>query len=144
MHKNIFPLFITFLGIATAYVFYAVWHTEETPFGDSITQTSKEISQTETIDQSYKKSLPSKNSTVKTTSTLTTTHHKTINKKEPNVYSVSSETPEETQEVYEALVPESYDDTVAEAQEAFSSLDETVLEIQDRLDIPMMEIDEEE
>ena len=144
MHKNIFPLFITFLGIVAAYTFYAVWHTEEPELNNPTQQTSKELSQTEPTEKKHIKSLPSKSSTVKTTPSLVTVKNKTMHNEEPSTSSMVSETQEETREVYEALVPESYDDTVTEAQTAFTSLDATVLKMQEHLDAEMENINIEE
>lgn len=145
MHKNIFPLFITFLGIVTAYTFYTVWHTDEPELNNPTLQTSKELSQTEPTVKEYIKSLPSKSNTVKTTPSLVAVKNETMHDEEPSTSSMVIETQEETREVYEALVPESYDDTVIEAQAAFTSLDATVLKMQEHLDAEMenMNIEEE-
>ena len=144
MHKNIFPLFIVSLGIVTAYVFYAVWHIEEPTLNNPTIQASKETSQAESINKEYTKSIASKDATVKTIPSPASSQNKITNKEEPNVSSLVYETPEEIQETYEALTPESHDDTVAEAQTAFASIDDTVLEMQEHLDTQMMETEQTE
>lgn len=138
MRKNIFPIFITSLGLFTAYVFYALWHTDEV----NPSQVNNQSINTETTNKEYTKSIASKDATVKTIPSLASSQNKITNKEEPNVFSLVYETPEEIQEAYEALTPESHDDTVAEAHTAFASIDDAVLEMQEHLDTQMVETEQ--
>ena len=91
MRKNIFPIFITSLGLFTAYVFYALWHTDEV----NPSQVNNQSINTETTNKEYTKSIASKDATVKTIPSLASSQNKITNKEEPNVSSLVYETPEE-------------------------------------------------
>lgn len=144
MHKNIFPLLVVLLGIVTAYTFYAVWHSDELEENNPVQQISKELSQTEPTEKKHIKSPLSKSNTVKTTPSLIAAQNKIKAVEKPNVSSMVLETPKQTQEVYESLIPENYDEINEQSSTAFSTLDATVLNMQEHLDTEMQNINTEE
>ena len=139
MRANIFPIFITSLGLFTAYVFYALWHTDE-------------VNPSQANNQSISTEITPKHFTPKKRITSTVVNIEDVNierKKDIKKESLAEtlplgmkETEEQTQEAYEALIPENYDNTVIEAQEAFVSLDDAVLEMQEHLDTQMLETEQ--
>ena len=145
MHKNIFPLFITSLGLITVYVFYAVWHTEE-PTLANLTPNSPQTTITE--DHSYTDhtiiDVSSPSHIKNKPKTVTATQASKTNSIESHTSSFVSATPEEVEEQYEEMIPESYSDTLTQAEAAFASMDAAVLEMQERIDTPMVETEQTE
>ncbi len=145
MHKSIFPLFITYLGLITAYTFYAVWQTEE-PTLTNLTPKSPQTTITEDhgytdhtiIDVSSPSHIKNK------PKIATTTQDSKTNTVESHTSSFVHETPEEVEEQYEDMIPESYSDTLTQAEAAFASMDAAVLEMQERIDTPMVETEQTE
>ncbi len=145
MQKNIFPLFIISLGLITVYVFYAVWHTEEPTLKNLTAQTTQITTQTEQKGTNYIDTQLSKYTNIKNKPTVvTTTQVHSANKEEPRASSFVHETPEEVEEQYEEMIPESYSGTLTQAEAAFASMDATVLEMQERIDTPMVETEQTE
>jgi len=145
MHKNILPLFITSLGLITAYVFYVVWHTEEATLTNLTSKSSKttiikghaytDNKLTNVSQLPHVKNKPNTAIVMQASKT---------NSVESHACSFVYETPQEVEEQYEAMIPESYDDTLTQAEAAFASIDAAVLEMQERIDTPIVETEQTE
>ena len=128
MHKNIFPLLITFLGIVTAYTFYTVWHTDEM-------SPSQANSQSLNAENKPKDFIPKKRVT---SNTLNMKDVEIQRKKDIKISSENNkdtyknntlkptpqEMQEQTQEVYASLTPDSYEEVQQQAESAFEAIDE--------------------
>ena len=138
MKKYIFPLFITSLGLFTAYVFYALWHTEEVNPPKQIEKPQEKV----IADLSTKPIIPKTTFVVPEASLETHTQEaeeKEMLQEMDKQASIPSLTPEQmqaqTEAVYDSLTPEDYDETMQEANEAFEALDAHV----EALDVKLAE-----
>jgi hypothetical protein len=134
MHKNIFPLFITSLGIVTAYVFYALWHTEavtSSTLTTTTTQTPPPLRRKDTNTLSTTHSVkPMKKID---TSVVATHKHKTVDNASHAVALDANQIEEQAEEVYEALVPDNYDEINEQSRVAFNALDAAVIEMNEQI-----------
>ena len=142
MKAYIFPLFITSLGLFAAYVFYALWHTEEVNPPKVVEKSQKKVM---VEDLSNKKIIPKKNLNENrpvVPEASPETHSQLSDEKEMSSMMEKQETipnltPEQmetkTQAVYDALTPEDYEETMSEASEAFEALDAHVEEVDAKL-----------
>lgn len=133
MRDKLFPIFITLLGLLTAYAFYALWHTEEL---SSPTEQQEQIKEKQVIDLANKKIIPRQRPIVsipevslESPKISKKTEKKTIEeieKHEKLVFQLSDKLEEKTQTIYDSLIPEEHEEIMAEASEAFDRLDELV------------------
>jgi len=146
MKQYFFPVFITLLGLFTAYAFYAVWHVEEVNTHDIVNQTQqeksiKEFSEKETLPKNTlvvpKESLPLGSPDI---------NEETIEEEIEKLEKIPNLTPQEmeakTQEIYEALTPEDYEETMEEANTAFEELDAHTEATREKLAQEMQAIEE--
>lgn len=133
MKSYIFPLFITLLGLFAAYVFYALWHSEEVNPPKALETSKKNIVE----DLANKEIIPKSTLTVPEASLETRSQE--VDEKEMQEMMGKQEdipnlTPQQmqvqTQAVYDSLTPEDYEETMEEATVAFEQLD-TMVEEQD-------------
>jgi hypothetical protein len=130
MRTNIFPIFITGLGLFTAYVFYALWHTEAvTPstLATTTTQTPPPPRRRDTNTLSITHSVKPMRKI--DTSVVATHKHKTVDNASQAVALDVNQIEEQTEEVYEALLPDNYDEINEQSRVAFNALDATVMEM---------------
>ena len=145
MKRYFFPIFITFLGFFTAYVFYALWHTEEVNPPKVVEHKKSKVIE----DLSDTPVIPKHTVAVPKTS-LNTDAQVPDKKKIPSIITkqkaIPNLTPEQmeakTQAVYDALTPEDYEETMSEASEAFEALDAHVEEVDAKLAEQMEGIEE--
>ena len=121
MRKNIFPIFITGLGIFTAYVFYALWHTDEV----NPSQANNQSINTETTPKHF---TPKKRITSTALNTEDIKISPIIDDKDTNKNNTPQLTQQEmqdkTEEVYASLTPDSYEEVQQQAELAFEAIDE--------------------
>ena len=130
MHKNIFPLFITSLGLITAYVFYALWHTEAVTSSTLVTSTTQALpplkrKDINTLSATHVVKPMKKTDTVK----VATNKQKIVHNTTQTVAIDTNKIEEQTEEVYEALLPDNYAEVNEQSRVAFNALDTTAIEI---------------
>lgn len=136
MKRYFFPIFITFLGVFTAYAFYAFWHTEEVNPPKVVEHKKSKVIE----DLSDMPVIPKH--TVAVPKTSVKIDAQILDKKKiPSIITKQKAIPNltpkqiesQTQAVYDALTPEDYEETMSEADEAFEVLDTHVEEVDARL-----------
>lgn len=134
MKKYFFPIFITALGLFTAYVFYALWHSEELSPPKKVKQTKTNMEQDHSMGNMT--SQRSSDLTVPDASMSQQVEEHMV-EEELSKEDISSKTPEQlqaqTDEVYESLTPENHEETMEAAAEAFEQLDTYVEELDAQL-----------
>lgn len=126
MKQYFFPIFIISLGLFTAYVFYALWHTEEV-------NPSNQVEKPHTIiheNLSNKHVIPKSVFTVPDASLDMNSQlddekelQQMTTEQEDAPYLTPEQRKTQTEAVYDALIPEDYEETIQEANEAFVALD---------------------
>lgn len=126
MKKYIFQIFITFLGLFTAYAFYALWHTEEVNPPKVVKKQQEKIVEElsgNTIIPKITLAVPEANLGTQTQEA----EEKVILEEMTKHKDIPNLTPEQmqaqTEAVYDFLTPEDYDETMQEAEKAFEQLD---------------------
>jgi len=121
MIKKLFPLFITLFGLFTAYIFYAFWHSEEI-------NPSKIKVEKKTIKDI---SLENKKIISKTTTTTPTIIKSIKHKIFPVPKNFQSEImiEEQSEDIYDELRPDTQQEFIEEAKEAFEMFDTQVIEM---------------
>ncbi len=145
MKQYFFPLFITTLGLFTAYVFYALWHSEEVNFPEVIESPKERVIE----DLANKEIIPK--STLSVPETSLDTHSQAADEKEmqemmENQENIPNLTPKQmqaqTEAVYDSLTPDDYEETMEEANAAFDALDNHVEALDAKLAEEMQDIEE--
>jgi hypothetical protein len=137
MKRYLFSVVIVFLVFAASYLFYTLWHSEETVSVDTSSQERKAtVSQHPQRPKYTKQSVPGTSISVEPVQT---------DRDDPSeALGISAlDTPplpndeqysQKTKELYEALTPEEHEETMREAQEAFEALDDEIVpQIEERL-----------
>jgi len=146
MKKYFFVVFIILLGLFTAYAFYAVWHVEEVNTHDIINQTQqekpiKELTEKEIISQNVL-SVPEESLRIESPAV----DEEIIEEKIEKLENIPNFTPQQmeaqTQEIYESLTPEDYEETMEEANTAFEEIDAHIESTKEKLAQEMQAIEE--
>jgi len=138
MKEKLFTAFIILLGVLTAFAFYAFWHTEpqsnvpnKNDTSPSAINTSKkhegivdDVVHTEVLP-SEKKEINVKN--IKIEETIQEMESIDLS------YDNQEEKQADTQDIYEALLPDDYEETIEQANETFDALDEHVRKVDEML-----------
>lgn len=124
MRVHVYPILITSLGLLAGFAFYKLYHTAATPPPITITSEDKRVEDSivfeEQMPLDYETSSV-KHATIKREPINIPTVEKEIQYQEEQI---AIETPEETQEIYNAMTPDNYDETMEKANEAFAALDD--------------------
>jgi hypothetical protein len=141
MNEKFFTTIIILMGLFTAYLFYALWHSEtldQTPNEEPKVQDSNQI----TEDLSNKKIIPRKQLVVPegpAQVSVTTIEDKDVQAIIETHKSIVFQSPqlfqEKTEEVYSQLRPDEHDEIMNEANEAFSRLDEQIITYEPEEDV---------
>jgi len=146
-------LFILFVGMVLSMIVYAVWQTasydnkvSKVLIPKNVDEIEEEINKTKTMRTTVvvpdvKTDTSIENKTIDRDITI----DKEIEAAEKRV-DIDVGTPEkmqaQTQEVYDALVPDDYEETIEEAQSAFEALDEHVAKVDARITEEQLGIEE--
>lgn len=114
MRVKIYPILITSLGLLAGYTFYSLYHT----VAPKQTITKNTISIDEPID--LQKQLPLEPQI--TAKKLTKLTLPTVGK-ETQTEHTSIENPKQTQEIYDAITPDNYEEIIEQANEAFVTVE---------------------
>jgi len=124
MKDKLFPIFITVFGLFTAYVFYALWHSEEI----NPPKINHEQNSSINISLENKKMIPKSSQDLQP---VVNTVPKVLPK--PKRFKDKREIEETTQEIYQTLLPDAQDEFIEEAKEAFDMLDSKIMEMEEKL-----------
>lgn len=147
MKHYIVPIFITILGLITAYMFYAFWHTEEINPPKQITKKTQEkvnedLSTHEVIPRS---TLIVPDEVPTSTSAMAEQEKKELEAMMAEADKIVALTPQQmdkqTQAIYESLIPENHEETMEAAAEAFEELDSYVAALDSRLAEEMADVE---
>ena len=124
MRVHVYPILIISLGLLAGFAFYTLYHTAATPPPTTVTLEDK------TRDDSmvFEEQMP-------LDSEISSIKHASIKRSPIKIPTVEKEiqnqtaqrvmeTPEHTQEIYDAMTPDNYDETMEKANEAFTALDD--------------------
>lgn len=132
MGNRLYYVFILLLAFIAAYLFYALWHTEEVNPKPQKPIPSSKIKE----DLSDKELSPKKDlklsplqSTVSEDNKLKQTTQTSEEKKQTSAFQNMKE---KTQNTYDALVPARYEEITEEADIGFEELDDEVMEIEEQ------------
>ena len=124
MRTKIFSIFITLLGLFTAYAFYMFWHADNINFSESIQEVKKESS--DKIITPKKENFQSDSKTL--VNPKKESNDKIISEEIKIVKELQSLTIDkieaQTDAVYDALASDDFEETMVEAEEAFAVLDQ--------------------
>lgn len=134
MKKQLFNVLIVLLSALVLFALYnTFWKTQESakhieeqnpaPYIEEDTY----ISEIETIDESKEESISINRPTVNKTTIPFVSSKK--DKPLSVVYDTHEEMEEHTEDIYDALVPDDHEESIANADEAFETLDTQVLEV---------------
>ncbi len=145
MKKYIFPLFIATVASFAVYIFILFWHTED----KSMTQVSSETPQKNPIENLSGKIPIPKPATVpirqfKAIDKNTTDEVLTDAGIDPDVPKMLNEVPEDTEKIYESLLPENYSETMDDAQVAFGEMESKAVEFEEQVAEEMDDIKAQE
>ena len=141
MKQHKFSIFIILLGCFTAYVFYIFWHNEEINPPKMLEEKPEKIVQ----DLTNKKTIPKKNQFNRPVLSQSIKNIPVENKMldGTNESIVTQEQlQEQTEEVYESLVPDNYEESMEEAAMAFERLDVDLEVIDEKLADEMAAVEE--
>ena len=138
MKEKLFTAFIILLGVLTAFAFYAFWHTEPQSNVPSKNDTSPSAINTSgkhegiVDDVVHTEVLPSEKKEINVKNIKI---EETIQEMESIdlSYDNQEEMQADTQDIYEALLPDDYEETIEQANEAFDALDEHVRKVDEML-----------
>ena len=123
MRVNVYPILITSLGLLAGFAFYTLYHTAATPPPITITSEDKRVEDSIVFEEQTP--LGSETSSVKHASIkhLPITIPTVEKEIQHQAAQIAIETPEHTQEIYDAITPDNYDETMEKANEAFARLE---------------------
>jgi len=123
--KHFFTIFISLLGLFTAYVFYTFWHLEE--INPSNNETEEKIIKYESLEN---KKVISKASSPLPKTIQAITPKVLAN---PKNFQTQISIEEKNEEVYESLNPDTQQEFTEEAIEVFETLDTEIMEMEEGL-----------
>lgn len=133
MKNKLFPIFITVFGLFTAYIFYALWHSEEI----NPPKINHEENSSMNISLENKKIIPKSSQDLHP---ILNSIPKVLPKQK--TFKDKSYIEDKAEEVYQTLLPSTQDEFLEEAKEAFDVLDSKIMEMEEKLQEEEQNIEE--